>query len=220
MLEHVPHIVDLFPVLSEITETDWGQEGIDLVELQPNLVIEEGQFLEYAVMVLDGSIRMYKISSSGREITMYRIYGGECCPLMTTSILGESQYEASACIEKPTMVLAIPVRIFRDWTDEYKGFRQFIFKMIAKRFVLMSNLLDSINFKSIRGRLAEYLLQAIPIEQNAINATHDLLANEIGSAREVVSRTLKMLEKEKIIEQTRGKISIVDRSALEQYLEL
>ncbi|WP_379133749.1 Crp/Fnr family transcriptional regulator [Paenibacillus sp. sgz500958] len=220
VFEHLSRIVDLFPCLSEISTQDWNRDGIEVMKVEANLVIEEGQFLEYAVLVLEGTVRMFKISASGREITLYRIHGGECCPLMTTSILGESEYEASASVEEGGLALLIPVSIFREWTDRYQGFRQFIFKSFANRIILMSNLLDSINFKSIRGRIAEYLIQHSQYSGDQLNITHDTLSVELGTAREVISRTLKQLEKEGLIKLSRGQILLLSREGIELYQEL
>ncbi|WP_239716446.1 Crp/Fnr family transcriptional regulator [Paenibacillus sp. 19GGS1-52] len=220
VFEHLPRIVALFPCLSEIRTEDWSRDGIEVMKVEANLVIEEGQFLEYAVLVLEGTIRMYKISAGGREITLYRIHGGECCPLMTTSILGESEYEASACVEEDGLALLIPVSIFREWTDRYQGFRQFIFKSFANRIILMSNLLDSIHFKSIRGRIAEYLIQHSQDSGDLLNITHDTLSVELGTAREVISRSLKQLEKEGLIKLSRGQIALISREGIEQHQEL
>ncbi|WP_274653292.1 Crp/Fnr family transcriptional regulator [Paenibacillus humicola] len=83
----------------------------------------------------------------------------------------------------------------------------------------MSNLLDSINFKSIRGRIAEYLIQMTENGSDTLLITHDTLSVELGTAREVISRTLKLLEKEGLI-ITRGKITLVNRTGLEHYMEL
>ncbi len=220
MLDKVPHIVTCFPSLSDISIQDWSNEGIIMLDLQPSFVFEEGQFLDHAVLILEGTVRMYKISSSGREITLYRVNGGECCPLMMSSILGETEYEASACIEKLCSVVAIPVDVFKDWMDRYKSFRQFIFKMFAKRIIIMSNLLDSINFKSIRGRIAEYLVEMTEDGRDTLTITHDTLSIELGSAREVISRTLKSLEKEGLLKLSRGQISHILRQELKKYIEL
>ncbi|WP_240548014.1 Crp/Fnr family transcriptional regulator [Paenibacillus lignilyticus] len=220
--EHLKRILTLFPSLAEITEQDWKQDGIKVLQMEPNYIIEEGQFLEYAIMILEGTVRMFKISPGGREITLYRIHSGECCPLMTSSILGEAEYEASACVETTGLVLAIPAEIFRDWTDRYKTFRRFIFKSFAKRIVIMSNLLDSIHFKSIRGRISEFLIQMAEQagHSDTISITHDSMSSELGTAREVISRTLKVLEKEDIIKLSRGKITITNRAVLESFIEL
>ncbi|NHN31749.1 Crp/Fnr family transcriptional regulator [Paenibacillus agricola] len=220
VLDQVPHIVSLFPSLSDISLEDWSAEGIAIVKFQPSHVIEEGHFLQHAVLLLEGTVRMFKISGSGREVTLYRIHSGECCPLMMASILGESEYEASACTEEPGVALAIPVYVFRDWMDRYKSFRQFIFKMFAKRLIIMSNLLDSINFKSIRGRIAEFIVQMTEDGATSLDMTHGTMSIELGTAREVISRTLKSLENEGLLRLSRGRIYQIKRQELKKYIEL
>ncbi|MDR6550221.1 Crp/Fnr family transcriptional regulator [Paenibacillus qinlingensis] len=219
--EYLPLINSKFPSLADISDQDWDQVGIRVVEMEPNYTIKEGQLLEYAFLLLDGTVRMYKLSASGREYTLYRIHSGECCPLMSSSILCEGEYEASACVETNGLVLLIPVDMFRHWTDHYQMFRQFIFKSFANRILIMSNLLDSLNFKSIRGRVSEFLVQLAQQgdESEPLHITHDSMSVELGTAREVISRTLKALEKEGIIQLSRGKITIRDLNALEQYVE-
>ncbi|MFE5322820.1 Crp/Fnr family transcriptional regulator [Paenibacillus sp. NPDC056579] len=217
--QQIDCIVSKFPSLSDIAKEDWETNGISVWSLPPNQVLHEGHLLEHAALVLDGTVRVYKVSGSGREVTLYRIHDGECCPLMITSILGETQYEASACIEVPSTVLIIPIAVFRDWIDRYKSFRQYIFKVFAERLLIMSNLLDSIHFKSVRSRIAEYLLRETAPDQPAVTMTHDQLAVELGSAREVISRTLKTMEQEGRLQLSRGKIIVLHRESLLELVE-
>ncbi len=221
LTQYLPRILTVFPSLADIEDREWSREGIRVVEMEPDYTIEEGKVLEYAFLILEGTIRMYKISAGGREITLYRIQGGECCPLMSSSILGEYEYEATACVETTGVALMIPVNIFRDWMDRYREFRQFIFQSFASRILILSNLLDSINFKSIRGRISEYLnrMAAKAGHSGPLQITHDQLSVELGTAREVVSRTLKGLEKEGIIRLSRGNITINNVGALKTYAE-
>jgi CRP/FNR family transcriptional regulator len=218
--KHITAIMKLFPDFIDIPIDVWEAADISVREIEPSHMIPEGLLLDHAVFVLDGTVRMFKLSASGREITLYRISDGECCPLMSSSLLGETEYEASACTETPCLALFTPAEIFREWFDTYKRFRQFIFQSICKRIITLSKLLDTINFKSIRGRVVEFLLQAAHDNQsNVIVTTHDTLATELGSAREVISRTLKQLKQEQLISLTRGKITIVDYKGLEALVE-
>ncbi|OXM85612.1 Crp/Fnr family transcriptional regulator [Paenibacillus rigui] len=212
--QQIEHIVSKFPSLSSISREDWEGNGIAVLSLPPNEVLHEGHLLEHAALILDGTVRVYKVSGTGREVTLYRISGGECCPLMISSILGETEYEASACIEVPSSVLILPIAVFRDWIDKDKSFRQYIFKVFARRLLVMSNLLDSIHFKSIRARIAEYLLVQTAVHHNSVVITHEQLAVELGSAREVISRTLKSLEQEGWIRLSRGQITVIHKDPL------
>lgn len=219
VVDRIPYIVSRFPSLSDIRIEDWNNEDISILELQPGFQIDEGKLLERAVLVLEGTVRMYKISAGGREVTLYRIRSGECCPLMISSILGETEYEASASLESSCVVLAFPVHLFRDWMDRHRSFRQYIFKMISKRLITMSNLLDSISFKSIRGRIAEFLIEKTDDTSDSLAITHDTLSIELGTAREVISRTLKSLENEGLLKLARGRINDIRRDELEKYIE-
>ncbi|UHA72506.1 Crp/Fnr family transcriptional regulator [Paenibacillus sp. 481] len=217
--QQIDDIIKLFPSLADVTQEDWQAEGISIVTLPVNQVIHEGEFLKSAALILDGTVRMYKLSDSGREVTLYRISDGECCPMMASSILGETAYEASACMEKPTTVLFIPVRIFQMWMDKYLRFRQYMFKTFARRLIIMSNLIDSVVFKSIRSRIAEYLLKMTSDDNDSLSITHDTLSIELGTAREVISRTLKTFEKDGLLRLTRGQITHIQRQQLLALIE-
>lgn len=217
--EQIENVIMRFPCLADISHEDWQEEGITITTLSVNHVIHEGEFLESAALILDGTVRMYKLSGNGREVTLYRINDGECCPLMASSILGETAYEASACIEKPTTVLFIPVHIFQKWMNNYINFRQFIFKSFARRLLIMSDLIDSMFFKSIKSRIAEYLLKMTSIDNDSLSITHDHLSIELGTAREVISRTLKAMEKEGLLTLSRGQITHIQRQKLLELIE-
>ncbi|MGG4443309.1 Crp/Fnr family transcriptional regulator [Brevibacillus fortis] len=217
--QQIEDVITLFPSLADISPQDWQEEGISIVSLPVNYIIHEGEFLKNAALVLEGTIRMYKLSGSGREVTLYRIHDGQCCPLMASSILEETEYEASACVEKPTTVLFIPVPIFQRWMDNYKSFRQYIFKTFAGRLIIMSNLIDSMFFKSIRSRISAYLLVMTNADNDSLAITHDNLSIELGTAREVISRTLKAMEKEGLLRLTRGQITHIQRRQLLELLE-
>jgi CRP/FNR family transcriptional regulator len=215
--EHLSRIHSLFPCMGDITAEDWNQDGINVIQIDPNYIIEEERLLEYVFMILDGVVRMYKISANGREFTLYRIHGGECCPSIS-SLLGESEFEASACVETAGIALIIPRKIFREWIDTYPVFRQFIFKSFAKRIQMLSSLVDSISFKTIRERVSEFLFQLAnqTVNSDSLRVTHHSLSVELGTAREVISRVLKELENEHIIKLSRGSITIIDRNALKR----
>ncbi|MBH5319822.1 Crp/Fnr family transcriptional regulator [Paenibacillus sp. GSMTC-2017] len=217
--EQIELVIKLFPSLSDISIEDWNEDGISIASLPVDHVIYEGEFLEHAALILDGTVRMYKLSDSGREVTLYRISSGECCPMMASSILGESVYEASACIEKPTTVLFIPVRIFQKWMNNYLGFRQYIFKTFARRLIVMSNLIDSVVFKTIRSRISEYLLLMTSSDNNSLSITHDVLSIELGTAREVISRTLKSMENDGLLRASRGQITHIQRERLQELID-
>lgn len=117
----------------------------------PRLVMGEGHLFAHAAFVLEGKVRIHKISESGREITLYRVTRGGVCVLMMASILGELEYAASAELEEETELLLLPVKVFRQWLDEYKDVRQFIYSTMIKRMASVTTLMENIASNSQRS---------------------------------------------------------------------
>lgn len=203
----------MFPCFSELSKQDWEVAKIAKVSPASPHSIREGHELQHAMFILSGSIRIYKISNSGKEVTLYRVRGGECCVLMMASILGETEYEASVHIETETDVLLFPVDNFRKWMYMYKSIRQMIYRQFIVRWTDVANLLEQIAFCSIHERISGFLIErqtTLGPSSNIIEITHEQLAIELGTSREVVSRALKEFSDKGAILLQRGKIYIVD----------
>jgi CRP/FNR family transcriptional regulator, anaerobic regulatory protein len=172
------------------------------------------------MFIVGGSIRVYKISPSGREITLYRVQSGECCVLMLASILGETEYEANVSIEAETDVLLFPVEQFRDWMTAFKMIRQFIYKQMIERMSRVTELLENVAFNPVPYRIADYLIahSTLPLP-STLRITHEQLAIELGTSREVVSRILKDFANKEAIALSRGQISILIPGILKTVLE-
>lgn len=177
----------------------------------------EGSPCNGYVLRLAGQSRVYKISSSGREILLYRVGAGETCVLTTTCLLGRSDYPASTVVEKPIRDVFVPAPIFHQLMIESDVFRRFVMENYGGLISDLIVLLDEVAFHSLDTRLAKLLLD----EQDArIERTHQQLADELGTAREVVSRQLKRFEQKGWVNLGRGHIEIVDQAALERIIQL
>lgn len=214
----VQRITDLLPFLSTLSQHDW--HCTQLISIDPSTphTIREGHILQHAMFIVKGTVRIYKMNEQGREITLYRVQSGQSCVLMMASILGETEYEASASIEVESEILLIPVGIFRTWMDHHKPLRQFIYKQFIQRINAVTNLLENIAFKPINYRLAQLIFNNTNEKTSTLTITHDLLAVELGTAREVISRTLKDFQNRGILSLKRGKICLTDRLALENII--
>ncbi|USB33528.1 Crp/Fnr family transcriptional regulator [Paenibacillus sp. YPG26] len=203
------------PSLSLVPEQDWAEAEIRTVTPDTPHFIREGHILQHAMFILQGAVRIYKVTPQGKEITLYRVRNGESCVLMLASILGETPYEASVSIEADTEVLLIPIHLFRTWMDLYLPLKQYVFKQMIQRITSVTQLVENIAFQSIPYRIAEFLLKQIDTNNNQIvHITHEQLATELGTAREVISRSLKELVRKKIIAARRGCIQVLDRDQL------
>ena len=173
----------------------------------------EGDSCGAYVMRLAGQSRVYKMSSSGREILLYRVAAGETCVITTTCLLGNSNYPASTIVEQPIRDVIIPSSAFNQLMVDSKVFRTFVMTNYGALITDLIVLLDEVAFHSLDARLAKLLLDA---GANTINRTHQLMADELGTAREVVSRQLKRFEQKGWVALGRGHVEISDRSKLEK----
>ena len=165
------------------------------------------------VMRLAGQSRVYKMSASGREILLYRVAAGETCVITTTCLLGHSNYPASTIVEEPIRDVIIPASAFNQLMIDSAVFRRFV---MTNYGVLISDLivlLDEVAFHSIDARLAKLLLDS---GHATIGRTHQLMADELGTAREVVSRQLKRFEQKGWVTLGRGHVEISNRVQLEK----
>jgi CRP/FNR family transcriptional regulator len=167
------------------------------------------------VMRLAGRSRVYKISGSGREILLYRVAAGETCVLTTTCLLGHSRYPASTVVEEPIRDVIIPATAFHDLMVESDVFRRFVLNNYGNLISDLIVLLEEVAFSSISARLAKLLLE---IPDGALSTTHQQIADELGSAREVVSRQLKEFERNGWVSLHRGAIMVTERTALQKLL--
>ena len=164
------------------------------------------------VMRLVGQSRVYKMSSSGREILLYRVAAGETCVITTTCLLGNSNYPASTIVEEPIKDVIIPSAAFNQLMIDSKVFRTFVMTNYGALISDLIVLLDEVAFHSLDARLAKLLLDS---GSSTIGRTHQLIADELGTAREVVSRQLKRFEQKGWVTLGRGHIEITDRAKLE-----
>ncbi len=165
------------------------------------------------LLLLGGSIRVQQVSENGREIVLYRVSAGESCALTTACLLGYDDYRAEGIAETPIEAGAVPRAAFEDLIAASPLFRRFVFKSFSDRITDLFRVIDEIAFSRVDIRLAQKLLQ-LKNAQGDVEATHQQLATELGTAREVVSRQLHEFQRRGWVRSGRGVISIPPDSAL------
>jgi len=166
-----------------------------------------------------GRIRVFKTGENGREITLYQVTPGETCLLTLNGALTGQPYPASAIAEEDVEAAAIPVPKFRSWVDRDTALRRFIFDVMAQRLSDLMTLVDEVTFNRMDRRLAEFLLDKFgqsPARDATLAMTHDQIASELGTAREVISRLLKDLERQAAVRLGRGRVDLLDASRLRE----
>lgn len=179
-----------------------------------SILMQEEDPCQFLPIVMEGSIRVYKKSPSGREITLYRIEPGQSCILTAFSILNDRIFPADAVMELAGDVILIPADAFQKWMHRHKDWREYVFKLLQERLFSTVITVSEVAFKRTDIRLMEYLL--VNSVDRTLEITNQRLANELGTAREVVNRILKDLEKSGSIELSRGQIQLLDPGAIRE----
>lgn len=180
---------------------------------QGRFVFHAGDMCEAFLLLLDGEVRVQLTSAGGREITLYRIGRGGSCILTTSCLLSNENYPAEAIAESDVEALAIPISSFQDALEESQWFRRFVFDGFSMRLTSVIQKIEHIAFTSIDARLAAVLLE---LDRKGVQkVTHQDIAVELGTAREVVSRHLKRFESHGWVQLGRGKVTLVDRDRIQ-----
>ncbi|CCE04854.1 putative transcriptional regulator, Crp/Fnr family [Bradyrhizobium sp. STM 3843] len=188
--------------------------GSLLVELpEGSRIFGPGQAPESFLLLLAGTIRVQQTSESGREIVLYRVHAGESCALTTACLMGYEEYQAEGIAETKVRAVAIPRLLFDDLIATSRAFRQFVFTAFSRRVTNLFRVIEEVAFERIDARLAQKLL-ALAGNNAQIVATHQELANELGSVREVISRQLNEFARRGWIKSLRGTVEITEKAAL------
>ncbi len=179
-------------------------------------VFGPGQAADNLLLLLAGSVRVQQRSETGREVTLYRVHAGESCVLTTACMLAFENYSADGIAETDVTAVAIPRATFDQLVAASPVFRQFVFTAYSRRITDLFTLIDDIVFQRMDVRLAARLLELADAD-DVVHATHAVLGIELGTAREVVSRTLAEFQRRGWVTQSRGEITLVDRPALQGF---
>lgn len=210
--------LDYFPTLKAIQDPAWleaVEQAHPLTVPRNSTVFHVGDSCNNYLLVLEGSVRVQKLSESGKEIVLYRVESGQSCVITTSCLLAHDHYSAEAVTETEVKAIAIPHNVFQQAVAGSAGFREFIFSSYGQRIAGLVMLIDAIAFGRMDSRLSQCLLERASTN-NIASTTHQELARELGTAREVVSRLLKEFERHKWVALSRGRIELLDREALEQ----
>lgn len=178
-------------------------------------VFGPGQTPTGYVLLLEGDIRVSQISESGREIVLYRVLPGESCALTTACLLGGEDYNAEAVAETEIEAVTIPRATFDELIARSAAFRRFVFAAFSQRMSDLFKLVDEVAFQRIDVRLAHKLLE-LAGNGSDLAMTHQQLATELGTAREVISRQVHELQRRGWIASGRGSVRLMDRQALQR----
>lgn len=169
------------------------------------------------VCVQSGVLRAYTISDEGREITLYRLYQRDVCLFSASCAMRAVDFDIFIEADQESLLWIIPPEVYRQLMEQSAPAANFTNELMAGHFSDVMWLLDQVLNKKLDARLAAFLLEAADRENSdSLSLTHEAVAGELGSAREVISRMMKYLQSEGMVAVSRGCVQLVDRAALEQ----
>lgn len=178
-------------------------------------VFHQGDSCNNYLIVLDGKVKVFTRAENGREILLYRLFTGDSCVLTTSCLLGKKNYPAEGKTETAVTALAISVTQFNIALQQSGTFREIVFSAFSSHLSALITLVEEVAFGKIDIRLAKHLLNQRD-DENILTSTHQNIATELGSAREVISRQLKELETKGYLILNRGSIKITDLAAIQK----
>ena len=175
------------------------------------VLMEPGQFIKAVPLLIDGSVKIMRMDDDGKELFLYYLTSGETCALSLTCCTAAKPSEIKAVVEENAKIIFIPIQVHEQFSNEFKQWKDFVSMTYQARFQELLSTLDAVAFKRMDERLMRYIVTKMKQHKaNELHTTHQEIANELGTSREVVSRLLKQLEKKKWIELGRNIIYIRD----------
>jgi len=178
---------------------------------------DSGEFCHQVILIGDGTMRVGLAGDKGREITLYHVQPGGCCALHLLCALFEAQLPGTTYIDEILRGVAIPTGIFQTWLRNHDNIRQHVMEVLANRLSDIMRSMEGFAFRRLDQRLATHLLNhsEFSSEQDpVVTITHQQIAQELGSVREVISRTLSEFENDGAVALGRGKITLLNHDRL------
>ena len=207
--EHREKLLRLYPILTklEADHLNFTLENLKMVRYKSGQTMwTEAEKMQAHPFVLDGFGRVFKLAPNGRELHLYSVGPGDSCVLATGSMVNDSTLNARAICDRDYELMGLPLPAFKDLVEKSKVFRDYVMSDLSLHLTQLTDMVTAIVFQKLDQRLAASLVSKI----NPILTTHQALADELGSVREIVSRLLKNFADRGWIELQRGQINVLN----------
>ncbi|MGE0772686.1 MAG: Crp/Fnr family transcriptional regulator [Cyclobacteriaceae bacterium] len=199
-----------YPYLSKTLLDKLMKEGLIKHFESGKVIIEENDYIKSVPIVLAGSIKVFKLDADGGEILLYYIKPGESCVMSFLGAACSGTSKIRAVVEEDAEILMLPVHKAIDLVRDNPMWLDFIFQLYNRRFEELLSVVNAVVFQKVDDRLWELIVKKVTVHgSKVLITTHQQLADELGTAREVVSRLLKQLERESRIQLARNKITVL-----------
>lgn len=174
-------------------------------------IIKQGDRLSYIPLVTKGEIKIFRVDSNGNSLYLYSLYRGDICAMSASCCINNNTSNLYAVAAVDVEFFAIPSQQMDNWIANYKVWRAFVFDNYRKKFDELIDNINSIAFLNLKERLLKFLVMRSEKSSGIVRMTHQEIANELNSSREVISRQLKQLEEENKIKLLRNHIWVLKR---------
>lgn len=210
--ESISHrLTQLYPFFEDGLKKEMIENGSIKVYKEGEQIMRTGQYFTATILLLDGLIKLYREGEDGEEFFMYYIEPGQACAL---SMICATQNQSSQVMAKAVneaIILALPIHLMDEWMKKYRTWYYFVLETYRSRFEELLVVVDNIAFKAMDERLVFYLKKhQQTLKSTLIPVSHQTIANELGTSREVISRLLKKLEQMGGVKLNRNHIEIVN----------
>lgn len=210
-IEQFPGLSQLEPAIRDVLT----RKSAVVTLREGSVIFGPGKSPENLLLLLEGRVRVQQVSEAGREIVLYRVEAGQSCVLTTACLLAYEGYSAEGIAETDVRAIAIPRAVFDDLIAQSVAFRTFVFTAYSRRITDLFQIIEEMAFQRVDIRLAQKLLD-LERGTGQIKATHQQLAAELGTAREVISRQLGEFQRRGWIRQSRGSVELMELAELER----
>ncbi len=222
MVRHQPDLLHLFPVLKKLPPADLSrlQNGSQVLDLPAGqMLMQQNRQCQHVPLVLSGRLRVYKLAQNGREMTLYRTGPGETCLASVACRISGDDFPALAEVETNARLFMIPVVLYEQLLAHREFWKDFLILSMYERLTETLSVLEAVAFERTDRRLVGWLLAKASTGKTVIRTTHENIAVELGTAREVVSRLLGDMRQKGLIDMRRGQITIIEPDRLAELLD-
>ena len=214
---------EYLPFYSKLSPQQQRQlsDSVEPMEAKAGTVVHNGSLDCLGLLVIQsGQLRVYTLSSEGREITLYRLFDHDICLFSASCVMPDIQFEVIIEAEKETKMWVIPSCLFKQLMEQSAPVSNYVNQLMSSRFSDVMWLMEQVMWKSFDKRLAGFLLEESALEGSpSLKMTHERIANHLGTAREVVTRMLRYFQSEGMVRLSRGEITITDEKGLRKLAE-
>lgn len=205
------NISNIFPSFQKELINDIAGHGSIMQAGTGDIIMKTGQYIRSTVLVLAGKIKIYREDDEGKEFFMYYLQPGQACAISMICATRSEASQVMAKVEEDAELLMIPIHMMDKWMAQYKSWYEFVIETYRGRFEEVLTLIDQVAFRNMDERLEFYLKRNYNANnKKSINISHQEIANDLSTSREVISRLLKKMEQRGLVKLHRSSIELLN----------